>query len=157
MTGLMLVWKWRDRRRRESRIAAGFQLIHVVHMFSIKMFICAYFILMRYTVKCLWSSKTAQPLFSTIIENCSTCDNLLSSFSRVNAKSASQCVLITHCSFIHEYRALRVSSPTAPHLPYRVQHIPVLKYPEQFVVCGDFVKVGPLLVREEQIWFPYGV
>lgn len=42
-------------------------------------------------------------------------------------------------------------------LPNRVQNISILKYPEQFVVCGDFMEVGSLLIGKEQIWFPYGV
>lgn len=46
---------------------------------------------------------------------------------------------------------------TVLHLPYRVQNIPILKYPEQFVIGRDFVKVGPLLIGKEQVRFPNGV
>lgn len=47
--------------------------------------------------------------------------------------------------------------PQNPYLPNGVQHVPVLEYPEQFVVCGDFVEVCTLLIGEKQIWFPYRV
>lgn len=43
------------------------------------------------------------------------------------------------------------------HLPDRVQHISVLEYPEQLVVCGDLVKMSPFLISKEQIGFPNGV
>lgn len=70
---------------------------------------------------------------------------------------ASQCIQM---NILREYD----DAPLPPHqfnrvvhLPYRVQHIPILKYPEQFVIRSDFVKVGPLLIGKEQVWFPYGV
>ena len=44
-----------------------------------------------------------------------------------------------------------------PHLPNRIQNISILEYSEQFVVCSDFMKVGPLLISKEQIWLPDGV
>lgn len=43
------------------------------------------------------------------------------------------------------------------HLPYGVQNISILKYPQQFIVCSDFMEVGSFLIGKEQIWFPYRV
>lgn len=44
-----------------------------------------------------------------------------------------------------------------PDSPYRVQNVPVLKYPEQFVVRRDLMEVCSLLIGKEQIGFPDGV
>lgn len=41
--------------------------------------------------------------------------------------------------------------------PDAVEDVPAAGDPEQLVVRGDLVEVGPLLVGEEQVWFPDGV
>lgn len=41
--------------------------------------------------------------------------------------------------------------------PDAVEHISVPGDPQQFVVCGDLVEVGPLLIGEEQVRFPDGI
>lgn len=45
----------------------------------------------------------------------------------------------------------------AGNSPDAVQHVSVPGDPQQFVVCGDLVEVGPLLVGKEQVRFPDGV
>lgn len=41
--------------------------------------------------------------------------------------------------------------------PNAVEDIPVPGDPQQFVVCGDLMEVGPLLIGKEQVRFPDGV
>lgn len=43
------------------------------------------------------------------------------------------------------------------NLPDAVEDIPVPGDPQQLVVCGDLVEVGPLLVSKEQVRFPDGI
>lgn len=41
--------------------------------------------------------------------------------------------------------------------PYRIKNIAVLEYPQKLVVGGDFMKMCPFFIGEEQIRFPDGV
>lgn len=41
--------------------------------------------------------------------------------------------------------------------PDTVEHFAILWNSKQFVVSGDIVEIGTLLVGKEQIWFPNGV
>ena len=41
--------------------------------------------------------------------------------------------------------------------PNAVENIAVVKYAQEFVVSGDLVEVGPLLVGKEEIGLPDGV
>lgn len=42
-------------------------------------------------------------------------------------------------------------------LPDTVKHFAILWNPKQFVVGGDVMEVGTLLIGKEQVWFPNGV
>lgn len=42
-------------------------------------------------------------------------------------------------------------------LPDTVKHFAIFWNPKQFVVSGNIVEIGTLLIGKEQIWFPNGI
>lgn len=57
----------------------------------------------------------------------------------------------------HIFDAVNIHCHLHHCLPYGVKNIPILEYPEKFVVRCDFMKMGALLIGEEKIWLPYGI
>lgn len=44
-----------------------------------------------------------------------------------------------------------------PWSPDAVQDAAILENPQQLVICGDLVEIGPLFIGKEQVGFPDGV
>lgn len=100
--------------------------------------------------KCITMCEYCALLLDSYIKGqiLSVWSNLKEAKNRLQNRSKS-CVIGCHSFTKHHF------SPQ--NLPYRVQNVPILEYPEQFVVCRDLMKVGSLLIGKEQIRFPDGV